>query len=244
MVTIHRYIFRLDFKPCYDVLDRPGQALSILAPPSKEGYWSALGLNRDRTGVSASKNDDSNGENLNITMESNSLSGSYASKEGFHLEDLIEQDFLNSASKFSEELLSKFQIVKIERIGFRILAVGGTQVRFGDNVERATSNMYNTELIAEISKIGVLTDLGVIVEGKLPSETLFRFSTGPGGALDRERLFELKPEKDQAPHAFTLDLDLSEKEIDFSKTTLYRWVKARIPNITNFAETSRKHLEN
>ena len=108
MEAIVRYIFRFDYKPCFDLLNRPGDALKILTAAVDEKYWDNVGVNRDRLGVSVAKEDGNAGTAQTFAFEHNNLNGVFRAEAGIDTDRLLGNTSLAMFDSLAKELMPAF----------------------------------------------------------------------------------------------------------------------------------------
>lgn len=243
-MKINRFIFRLDFDPCYRMIDAPGTVIEIIRTMGGD-HWQQLGPTNNVHQIAGNRalTDRPKRETATITAEPTSLTGDVEFEAGVTWEQLCASEYLKVFDQTCDALMSRFEIYKVKRCGARLLATSEKTVPpefVASYTERFRKQFVPERLLPGLS----VSDCAVHLIGGLEHDVQYRFVTGPGDKTDRRKFFGqialLDSDLSDDVHAYSIDLDLYQLNINFKGTRLARWLKAKDPFLREFHEIAER----
>jgi hypothetical protein len=249
-MPICRFIFRLDFKANFDIIDSPGKILRFLSDLKKgdESFFPDLledGQKRLITGRYISKDKK---KLYNFTVEPISIHSGMETVEGVDIEKLENNDILINLVKTTNKLRKEFHIADLVRCGFRMIFFDN----IGDSVENVTlaiKKMLNNNFIQEFtSNVGNIEDIGIALDGTHEDETKFHFKCGPyyKDEAQKKQYLSLSAsaiDKDQKFN-FIADLDFYEENFSLAEAVSFqKWLQPVISRANNSISIIKSKIE-
>ena len=249
-MPICRFIFRLDFKVNFDIIDSPGKILRLLSDLKKGNEPLFLDLSEDGqkrliTGRYISREKK---KSYNFTVEPISIHGGMEAVEGVDIEKLEDNDILINLVKTTNKLRKEYHIADLVRCGFRMIFFDN----IGDSVENVTlaiKKMLNNNFIQEFtSNIGNIEDIAIALDGTHEDAIKFHFRCGPYHKDEAQKkqylsLFASTIDKDQEFN-FIADLDFYEENFSLAEAVSFqKWLQPVISKANNSISTIKSTIE-
>lgn len=230
---LYRFIFRVDFDHEYALADRPGTIIKTILNTSKD-YWEVVGPTNNPFQINAAREVAANRSRsgANFAVDTNAVSGSIEIEEGMELGAFLSDRYLEVCNGCLDELISNFGIKNLNRVGVRLFMTGGTASDFDHHREKVAARYKDLTVPSEGASGLDVSDVAVILTGKLDHDIQFRLQSGPGGENDVSQFLQRKLERVKEttrPHEFAADIDIFQQNINFRGTNLLKWVKAKEP---------------
>ncbi|MDX5333500.1 MAG: hypothetical protein LPK58_05585 [Gammaproteobacteria bacterium] len=228
-MSIHRVIFRFDFKANFEIVDRPGEIMRILDDVS-DGFWDELReASQNRRIMAVYKKAERERVARFIAVEPTAIYGVMESMAGWPLEDLEANrvESFRVLLRLVTKLFERFQITDLSRAGLRLIHLGTPL----DRIERLRSvfrQKVATEVSSHIEKnLGEIADFGFGFEGMNEDKIHYRVSFGPYLDQESQKWFQefgadFTAEGD--PNLI-FDLDLFEHDISLPSGSAARWMR-------------------
>ena len=189
MVKIHRFIFRLDFNPIFQIIDSVGSNLDLFNKCAKDlGLeWQGLSVNRNRSLVIGKIQHDEI-EYCNINLEPNSLGGELQLRDGKNIGEITDTKLFKLFKVITEDVTEKFVIQKFNRIGIRSWLILDAEESDFESLLRLFINKVNwfNEFNHEDEKID---DAGFVLESTLDDKQKIKFIFGPYQKSESKKYF-------------------------------------------------------
>ncbi|MBB4189186.1 MULTISPECIES: hypothetical protein [Sinorhizobium] len=230
---LYRFIFRVDFDHRYELADRPGTIIETILDTAND-YWDVVGPTNNAFQINAAKNVAANRSRAgaNFAVDTNAVSGSIEIEEGVEFEKFLSSEYLEVCNASLEELISKFGVKNLNRVGIRLLMTGGRAKDFDHHRDKVTARYKDLAVPPDASSGFEVSDVALILTGKLEHDIQFRLQTGPGGENDIGQFLQKKVERVKEAtdaHEFAADIDIFQHNINFRGTNLLRWIRAKDP---------------
>ena len=224
-MSIHRLIVRLDFKPNFDIIDRPGSIMRLVEDSAGQDYWRELRENRDQRQVIAIMRRD--GKSANFTVEPSSVNFGYEAIEGLDFRRLADNDDISFLIKLMQDICAHFSVIAIERVGIRFFYFNKVLPSL-DDVKRGFNQLYDRSLLDSTREhVGDIKDYLISFDGASDDKVEYHFKMGPYHQSEASKyLKELASEfmKNEEPN-FICDLDLYENSISIPKVSFVKWLR-------------------
>jgi hypothetical protein len=236
MAKVFRFIFRLDFDPCFEIADHPGTIMSHLSK-SDPSFWSNIGASNQFFQITANRrtNDKPNRVGADMTIELTSISSSIEFEQGISLNEFWDSHYLRVLETACSSVMERFQLRKINRCGARFFLTSEETDESKKKKERYFANINAYYVPSELEKSIEISDFSLTFVGQLDHDLRFRLVTGPYEKNDRRKYFtQLRlDEDDQLTNLslFSADVDLFQEKVNFTGTTVHRWLKAKHPHL-------------
>lgn len=230
---LYRFIFRVDFDHRYDLADRPGTIIKTILDTADD-YWEVVGPTNNAFQINAAKDIAANRSRsrANFAVDTNAVSGGIEIDEGMELGKFLSDKYLEVCNASLDELISKFGIKNLNRVGIRLFMTGGVARDFDHHREQVAARYKDLAVPLEASAGLEVSDVALILTGKLDHDIQFRLQTGPGAENDINQFLQRKAERPKEttnPHEFAADIDIFQQNINFRGTNLLKWIKAKEP---------------
>ena len=246
MPTVIKWIFRIDYRLNFEMLNSPGTVLSCLFSEGDD-FWDSVNEAANKRTFTGSIHK-ANSQYYHLSIDPQFIVAISESALGSNLASLSEDRTFNSADRLIERVLSQFKISNIERAGIRLFIFDGERDTLSDNVG-SFMRLVNRDYFNSLSgELGDINDLAVILEGCTNDKINYRHQFGPYTSQDRTKFYEnLKlPEENPSesiPYKMCFDIDLSEKNISFSGLTMKRWCKTKWPKADDVVKSVMRQFD-
>jgi hypothetical protein len=235
MQKVYRFIFRLDFAPGYDLLDKPGQALKILMETPGAEYWTSVATAENSHILRSSYNDDR--ESKVFTVTPSTINGVYETADGIDLAKILENETFLTFSKLAHEYCDVFKLDKLTRMGLRVFVFEHYEEEY-ENYTTRFLNLLTPELMtAFASRVGQVEGARIQFDGVTNDEINYHLNFGFFNEIDYAKFtptFAPTLLQEGAEFHTTVDIDLFETDISLKGLTLKNWSKDKWPIINTF----------
>jgi hypothetical protein len=248
MPRVMRVLFRIDYQVNYKIMDHLGEILGTIQGAAPK-YWQAVGESRGNRSAIVRHTDNSTSATANLTVEISNISGSLELPEGVDWDSRPIAVYVKNCSIAAANIMLAYQISTVARIGLRVIVFDHDDI-IRNNRRTSFETLASKNFLKDFEKsFGSVSDLAVTFEGTTSSNVSYRISTGPGSPSDILKQQVIPLEHYETPnaenqHQLTADIDLFEKDIDFTGNTLETWSRTKWPIAkAMLALTKRKIVE-
>jgi hypothetical protein len=233
-----KVIWRLDFDPSFDFLDRRGSVLKALIATEK-GFFTDIGEGSISNSFVAKTSVPANGvDSLGISVELQSLNGHFDWPSGIQLDALRSQPEFEKMNKICSALLRIYNVERFARAGIRFTCVVATPTGQLANKRSPLDRFAEGGLATAFKKdFGEVGDIGLVLEGKTKEDINYKFQFGPYLAKNVQQYVPgIKADnlKLLSDNDIFIDMDFSEVNISSVEQSLYRWSSTKVEAALSF----------
>ena len=238
-MSIYRLVFRLDFEPSFQMFDSTGKIMSKLLSETIGGnkFLPDLLERSQGHGVAAKYVNETNTEMRMLTIEPVSIHGAFEISEGVPFEKLEKYVIFEKIIKLVNEFRRDFGIEALTRCGIRFFYLSKINNDNNDTINKFNL-LFNKKLIETVEKkMGNLSDVGIVFEGKHEDFTKFRVHFGPYSNEESGRYFPTISNYLKTTDEFNLIADIDLYESDFilhSTVSFAKWCNPLIKKANDY----------
>ncbi|QDI79218.1 hypothetical protein E8E01_01640 [Methylorubrum populi] len=233
MTKIIRLIWRFDFDPNWQFLDRRGSTLRILHE-TVPAFFTRIGDGSivDSFAAEHTESDSSR----KFSTEVASINGSFEWYKGIDIDKLLISKSFRDCDKLFTALSNLYDLNIIRRAGLRTIGVS-------TNIKRVCNRSFDGWVHPDISNeitshFGAPRDVGIVIDGQGDDQLYYRANIGPIAIKNIEMNIpsasELQAKQLHDDYLHFFDIDLFEINFKMSNRSLYRWASTKIDKIEGF----------
>lgn len=225
-MAVRRIIFRLDFRPNFDIVDAPGTVMRLL-DPDQDGFWDALHDAQAKRLIVADWISPDGTEFRKVSVEPVALTFSIERSTGFEMDRIEHDATFSKVLNRVQNIYEKFKLSKLQRAGIRFYYMPSAFAG-AESLELFRKQISGDFTGGLEKQFGDVRDVGISYEGGHEDGVSYNFRAGPYFPRESKKYVEKIGEKlESETIASIFDIDLYETDFVMGVRIL-PWVKDQV----------------
>lgn len=239
-MAIHKFIYRLDYKTNYEIMNRPGDVARLIVESRKDFFEEIGETNQWRQVVG--KWAKSKRLHREITVDPRSFIYGVETVDGVPAADLDDFESFADGVAVLDALRGAFGIQEFTRAGIRLWFFEESPLAFEKARDHVLARMDSKLLDGVRQSLGDIGDLGIRLDGVSAAKVKYHFQAGPfqGKAEVGRYLNKVAAEFPADTRTnFVFDIDQFEENFTYGAATVRKWVG---PLVASAASSVKSYL--
>lgn len=244
---VYRFIFRLDFKPVFDIFDSPGQIMRTLLTEKlgDEKFFPDLLEDTKTRAITARYTSEDKKQMRTLTVEPMSIHGSFETVDGVALDSIENYEILRKLFKIVNRFREIFHINSLERCGARFFCFDSVGNSTETSVQKIKA-LINSGLSKSIEEtLGGIQDIGFAFDGEHEDKIKYKFKCGPYSTEGKDKYFSqiTKPFDTDLNHDLIFDIDMFEEKFVLNESvSFFKWCAPIIKKVSTMVNATKDML--